>query len=162
VLQERDLPGLDAGCQQRENVQVKGQYDRSLGSDRCPWSGCPALVSLHRYPARNERRFSVDLVGEVIRNFTLTLWNVYSFFVTYANLDQWTPPPPNPLPHNDEREGLDAWLLSKLHALVRDVTTAFETYDVPGATPADPGIRGRSVKMVPAPFPPPVLEIGSR
>ena len=43
-------------------------------------------------PPGQERRFSLDLVGEVVRNFTLTLWNVYSFFVTYANLDKWQPP----------------------------------------------------------------------
>jgi isoleucyl-tRNA synthetase len=52
-------------------------------------------------PPGQERRFSVDLVGEVVRNFTLTLWNVYAFFVTYANLDQWTPEDPltpNPSP----------------------------------------------------------------
>jgi len=95
-------------------------------------------------PPGNERRFSVDLVGEVVRNFTLTLWNVYSFFVTYANLDQWTPDKVewkgdrvkggSGEKRVEIRGGLDAWLLSKLHALIRDVTTAFETYDVPGAT----------------------------
>jgi isoleucyl-tRNA synthetase len=89
-------------------------------------------------PPGNERRFSVDLVGEVVRNFTLTLWNVYSFFVTYANLDQWKPESSRGKGIGEitegSRGGLDAWLLSKLHALVRDVTTAFETYDVPGAT----------------------------
>jgi isoleucyl-tRNA synthetase len=107
-------------------------------------------------PPGNERRFSVDLVGEVVRNFTLTLWNVYSFFVTYANLDQWAPSLENGVNYGvlagstgqntiiyefssttgqkKGRSNLDAWLLSKLHALVRDVTTAFETYDVPGAT----------------------------
>ena len=42
-------------------------------------------------PPGQERRFSVDLVGEVVRNFTLTLWNVYSFLITYASLDQWQP-----------------------------------------------------------------------
>jgi isoleucyl-tRNA synthetase len=84
-------------------------------------------------PPGNERRFSVDLVGEVMRNFTLTLWNVYAFFVTYASLDQWMPDRAAEKGLGDRR-GLDAWLLSKLHALVRDVTTAFETYDVPGAT----------------------------
>ena len=42
-------------------------------------------------PPGQERRFSSDLVGGVIRSFTLTLWNVYSFFVTYANLDKWQP-----------------------------------------------------------------------
>lgn len=85
----------------------------------------------------NERRFSVDLVGEVVRIFILTLWNVYSFFVTYANLDQWTPDENEGQGIRDKRvgkDGLDAWLLSKLHALVRDVTTAYETYDVPSAT----------------------------
>ena len=41
-------------------------------------------------PPGQERRFSSELVGEVIRSFTLTLWNVYSFFVTYANLDKPT------------------------------------------------------------------------
>ncbi len=94
-------------------------------------------------PPGNERRFSSDLVGEVVRNFTLTLWNVYSFFVTYANLDRWTPGDAENKKIGEKgigdkeaesRSGLDAWLLSKLHTLVRDVTTAFETYDVPGAT----------------------------
>ena len=41
-------------------------------------------------PPGQERRFSADLVHEVLRSFTLTLWNTYSFFVTYANLDGWS------------------------------------------------------------------------
>jgi isoleucyl-tRNA synthetase len=82
-------------------------------------------------PPGNERRFSVDLVNEVIRNFTLTLWNVYSFFVTYANLDQWKPAS---LQGEVVRGELDKWLLSELNTLVRDVTQAYETYDVTGAT----------------------------
>jgi isoleucyl-tRNA synthetase len=81
-------------------------------------------------PPGQERRFSRDLVSEVLRNFTLTLWNTYSFFVTYANLDRWTP--------NDGKtpqySKLDLWLLADLHSLVRDVTHALETYDVLGAT----------------------------
>ena len=80
-------------------------------------------------PPGQERRFSSALVGEVIRNFTLTLWNVYSFFVTYANLDE--PTMPNvPVAAND----LDRWLLSELNVLVRGVTEAYEAYDVPNAT----------------------------
>ncbi len=92
-------------------------------------------------PPGNERRFSVDLVGDVVRTFTLTLWNVYSFFVTYANLDQWSPlldasanDAPAASAVREGGAGLDSWLLSKLHTLVRDVTTAFDTYDVPSAT----------------------------
>ncbi|HJQ15038.1 MAG TPA: isoleucine--tRNA ligase [Anaerolineales bacterium] len=80
-------------------------------------------------PPGQERRFSSELVGEVIRSFTLTLWNVYSFFVTYANLDQ---PTVTTLPI--ATSDLDRWLLSELNVLVRDVTAAYESYDVPNAT----------------------------
>ncbi|MBI1792928.1 MAG: isoleucine--tRNA ligase [Chloroflexi bacterium] len=81
-------------------------------------------------PPGQERRFSVDLVGEVIRNFTLTLWNVYSFFVTYANLDN----PQLTATRVYSENILDRWLLSELHTLVRDVTNAYESYEVTGAT----------------------------
>jgi isoleucyl-tRNA synthetase len=80
-------------------------------------------------PPGQERRFSSDLVGEVIRSFTLTLWNVYSFFVTYANLDK---PTVSTLPI--ATSDLDRWLLSELNVLVRAVTQAYENYDVPSAT----------------------------
>ncbi|MCC6146641.1 MAG: isoleucine--tRNA ligase, partial [Anaerolineaceae bacterium] len=80
-------------------------------------------------PPGQERRFSSDLVGEVVRNFTLTLWNTYAFFVTYANLDRW-----QPAGGTIEYSPLDRWLRSALHALVRDVTVALENYDILGAT----------------------------
>jgi len=83
-------------------------------------------------PPGNSRRFSVDLVGEVVRNFLLPLWNTYSFFTTYANLAKWQP-------DSKGTEGaaltsLDKWILSELHALARDVTQAYENYDVTNAT----------------------------
>jgi len=81
-------------------------------------------------PPGQERRFSSDLVAEVLRNFTLTLWNTYSFFVTYANLDGWKPDPTV----KPEYSALDKWVLSALNTLVRDVTNALENYDVLGAT----------------------------
>ena len=85
-------------------------------------------------PPGQERRFSTDLVGEVVRNFTLTLWNVYSFFVTYANLDKWVPGVGQVGNLDYQLSELDRWLLSELHTLVRDVTQAYEAYDVTGAT----------------------------
>jgi isoleucyl-tRNA synthetase len=81
-------------------------------------------------PPGQERRFSEELVGEVVRTFTLTLWNTYSFFVTYANLDEWSPTQDVRPEYSD----LDRWLRSSLHALVRDVTEAYETYNVTAAT----------------------------
>jgi isoleucyl-tRNA synthetase len=80
-------------------------------------------------PPGQERRFSSDLVGDVIRSFTLTLWNVYSFFVTYANLDK-----PSALKVTAATNDLDRWLLSELNVLVREVTKAYENYDATNAT----------------------------
>jgi isoleucyl-tRNA synthetase len=85
-------------------------------------------------PPGQERRFSVDLVGEVMRSFTLTLWNVYSFFVTYALLDEWQPGDRMTLSVDEIENDLDRWLLSELHTLTRNVTGALENYDVLGAT----------------------------
>ncbi|HXF64609.1 MAG TPA: isoleucine--tRNA ligase [Caldilineaceae bacterium] len=82
-------------------------------------------------PPGNSRRFSLNLVGETVRRFLNTLWNTYSFFVTYANLSEWNPhagAPANPA------NLLDRWVLSELNMLVREVTTALEHYDVTGAT----------------------------
>ncbi len=81
-------------------------------------------------PPGQERRFSTELVGDVVRNFTLILWNTYSFFVTYANLDHWQPDPDI----KPKYSPLDLWLLSALNTLVRDITFALEGYDVSGAT----------------------------
>src|SRR5690606_30310513 len=83
-------------------------------------------------PPGEPRRFSKDLVGKVLSNFWLTLWNTYSFFVTYANIDGWTPA--STQPPVAERDPMDRYILAELHELVQDVTEAFDKYDVPGAT----------------------------
>ena len=84
-------------------------------------------------PPGEPRRFSQDLVSESIRQFLLPLWNVYSFFVTYANLDQ--PDLTRPVPVK-ERPVMDQWLVSRLNALVRDTTEGLDRYDVTGAARA--------------------------
>jgi isoleucyl-tRNA synthetase len=74
-------------------------------------------------------------VGEVVSKFWLTLWNTYSFFITYANLDGWKPPTAdNPAPPIVGRDELDRWVLAELHLLTRQVTQAYEDYDATGAT----------------------------
>lgn len=83
-------------------------------------------------PPGEPRRFSSELVGETVSKVWLTLWNTYSFFVTYANIDGWTPTAS--APPVAQRELLDRFVLAELHQLVKDVTEAFDTYDVPGAT----------------------------
>ncbi len=78
------------------------------------------------------RRFSVELVGDVVRSFYLTLWNVFSFFTTYAELDGFDPTAEVvPLA---AREELDRWILGELALLVQRVTESYESYDAPNAT----------------------------
>lgn len=113
------------------------KMSKSKGNVADPWevintSGADAMrwYLYTASPPGQERRFSRDLVSEVVRNFTLTLWNTYTFFVTYANLDGWQPGSPNDVNFSS----LDKWLRSSLHSLIRNVTKAFEEYDVLGAT----------------------------
>jgi isoleucyl-tRNA synthetase len=55
------------------------------------------------------------------------IWNIYWFFVTYANIDQFDPTQ-HQLPV-DRRSELDRWILSELQQTVRDVTDGLERYD---------------------------------
>jgi isoleucyl-tRNA synthetase len=105
------------------------------GADATRWNMYTAS------PPGNSRRFSVNLVGETVRKFLNTLWNTYSFFVTYANLSELRIADYEGNERNSReplgratRNLLDRWVLSELNKLVRDVTEAYETYDVLGAT----------------------------
>src|SRR5660397_39658 len=73
------------------------------------------------------RRFSEANIDGVIRKFILTLWNTYSFYTLYANIDGFDPRAHHLPP--EERTDLDRWALSELHTLVRDVTTGLDNYD---------------------------------
>ena len=85
--------------------------------------------------------FGYHVADETRRTFLLPLWNVYSFFVTYANLDAWTPDLP-PFPLAERRTSvrssnlLDVWILSRLQQVIADVTTALENYQAFPATRA--------------------------
>jgi isoleucyl-tRNA synthetase len=73
------------------------------------------------------RRFSLEAVDEVVRKFLLTLWNTYSFFTVYANIDRFDPRS-EPVPLR-ERPLLDRWVLGELQRLVIKVTEGLEEYD---------------------------------
>ncbi|MCS7001986.1 MAG: isoleucine--tRNA ligase, partial [Dehalococcoidia bacterium] len=75
-------------------------------------------------PPGNSRRFSAELVDEALRKFQLTLWNTYSFFVTYANLDGWTPDLPPGTPTD-----LDRWIIAELHRTTQRVVDRLDNYD---------------------------------
>ncbi|HSH82131.1 MAG TPA: class I tRNA ligase family protein, partial [Herpetosiphonaceae bacterium] len=93
----------------------------SYGADAFRWWMCASA------PPYNPRRFGPEMVGEMLRQFTLTLWNTYSFFVTYANLDNWQP---GAALDPAVLEPIDRWALASLHRVVRDVTADLEAYDI--------------------------------
>ena len=55
----------------------------------------------------------------------IPLWNVYSFFVTYANIDEYDPATKSDKNNLSE---LDRWILSELNILIGDVTDSLEKY----------------------------------
>lgn len=94
----------------------------SMGADVMRW------MYLSSKPEAN-MRFGFGRAEEVRRDFFIPLWNVYSFFVTYANLDKWRPKGTTP-----ELSYLDRWIVSKLQLLIQDVTASTKDYDPQTAT----------------------------
>jgi len=74
----------------------------------------------------NVKRFSEDLVSEITRRFQLILWNVYSFFIMYANIDNYKPE--KYLKFRPEAE-LDRWIISELNQLITDVDNSLAGYN---------------------------------
>jgi isoleucyl-tRNA synthetase len=89
-----------------------------------------------RHNPANNVNFGWAQGDEMRRTFFLTLWNTYAFFVTYANIDGWTPAPLSPTLPGVKGSGsgvkesqLDRWVLSELHQLIADVTESFEMFE---------------------------------
>ena len=104
----------------RGNIVDHWEVLETYGADALRWYMYTAA------PPGNARRFSPELVGEAQRRVLSTLWNTYSFFVTYANIAGFDPAS-EPAP--GARTELDRWVRSELHATVRRVTDALEAYE---------------------------------
>ena len=72
-------------------------------------------------------KFDIDGMDEVRRKFFGTLYNTYSFFALYANVDGFDYSEPD-VPLN-ERPEIDRWILSLLNTLVKDVDGYYDTYE---------------------------------
>ena len=81
-------------------------------------------------------KFDADGVDEVRRKFFGTLYNTYSFFALYANIDGFTGKEKE-IPV-EERPEIDRWIISLLNTLVENVTSSLENYD---PTPAARAIQ---------------------
>ena len=81
-------------------------------------------------------RFSVDTVGESVRQFLLTLWNTYSFWVLYANAEDLGPEDVDFVDEEATKStgnDLDRWALSRLQATTATVRERMDDYDCTSA-----------------------------
>jgi len=80
-------------------------------------------------------RFEEKGVEEVVRAIILPLWNAYSFFITYANTDNWDPKTSQQVPL-DQRLRIDRWIISRLQSMFSDVNREMEAYRLYNVVPA--------------------------
>jgi len=117
-------------------IEPMGLLD-SAGADAVRWffaaSGSPW----------GQRRIGPSVLDEIVRKVLLTYWNTASFLVLYANAagageaasgaGPWTPEAAALAPAPGARPLLDRWLLSEVHACVRDVTSSLEAFETDAA-----------------------------
>ncbi len=114
------------------------KMSKTRGNTVDPWDvigteGCDPLrwyILSDNAPGTN-LSFKRKDISQVHMGFFVTLWNVYSFFVTYANIAK---PDLNAKLDQTERPEIDRWLDSKRHQLIQNVTAALEAFDAPRAT----------------------------
>jgi isoleucyl-tRNA synthetase len=124
----------------RGNVVDPWEVISAHGADAFRWYYLTAQQPWAGY------RFSVDTVGESVRQFLLTLWNTYSFWVLYANAENLGPADfaPNQLRGSFSTDGvdseprksdedLDRWALSRLQATTATVREHMDEFDCTAA-----------------------------
>lgn len=113
-------------------IEFNEAADR-MGVDVMRWLYCA-------HKPENNLLFGYGRADDVRRRFLIPLWNIYSFFTTYASLDNWQPEaalsdPNRPLeatPHSENP--LDRWILARLNQVIEAVTKALKDTDPFGAT----------------------------
>lgn len=88
-----------------------------IGADVMRW------MYVNQNPEQNIL-FGYKKADETRRKFHLLLWNVYNFFITYANIDDW-----QPQKSKKSENILDKWIISKLNQLIKIVTDSLEKYE---------------------------------
>jgi isoleucyl-tRNA synthetase len=110
------------------------KMSKSIGNVIDPWTvldnqGADALrwYMLTGGTPWSARRVSIEIIEESLRKFLLTLWNTYSFWVTYASLENFDPGGAT-IPATELSE-LDRWILAELDDTVAIVTTSLDDFD---------------------------------
>ncbi len=104
----------------KKNYTDPMEVIESHGADAVRWALYAAAV-----PGQNTR-FSEDNARDALREFILKIWNVHSFFATYADIDGWSPG--KLAPAVTGRPDLDRWILAELHQTIAQVREGLDHY----------------------------------
>ena len=124
-------------------VDAQGEkMSKSKGNVIDPWAvinnyGADALrwYMLVSTPGEDNHRFSSKMLEETMHKFFLTLWNTYSFFTLYANIDRFVPQPLTAASEQPKAfTELDNWIISELNRLVSEVSKLMDSYNPTSAT----------------------------
>jgi isoleucyl-tRNA synthetase len=99
----------------------------TMGVDVMRWMYCA-------HKPETNLLFGYHRADETRRRFLIPLWNVYSFFVTYANLDEWDPNSVQNLRAEAQLSDLDRWIVARLDQVVARATECMDNYDPYGVT----------------------------
>jgi isoleucyl-tRNA synthetase len=105
----------------RGNIIIPEEMIEKYSADAVRWF----FYSINS--AGEDKCFDETKLAEIVRKVFLILWNVYGFFATYANIENWRPS------HNhlkvQDRPVLDRWILARLHQTIEAVDKELEKYD---------------------------------
>ncbi len=95
-----------------------------MGVDVMRWMFCT-------HKPEKDLLFGYHGADEIRRTFMIPLWNVYNFFITYANIDGWVPSQQDQPNYSD----LDRWILARLQEVIEEVTKRLDLYEPNIAAP---------------------------
>jgi len=114
-----DGEGKKLSKRDRNYSPPQEMFDK-YGADAVRWSLYTSSI-----PGQSAKWFDAG-ANDAIKDFLLKVWNVYTFFVTYANIDEWSPAAERPAP--SDRDDFDRWILAELDQTVRTVREEMDGY----------------------------------